>query len=108
MKLGELIEYIKRNIFFQKLCRNKGRETSSRPLFVFKKSLIGGKGKWSIAQFQYISIAFSLAYNKNKPYKTLDYWSRDMLNFNFSEKDLGLVSPAHFVYHFSIKIVLMF
>ena len=30
-----------------------------------------------------------------------------MLNFNFSEKGLGLVSPTHFVYHFSIKIILM-
>ena len=30
-----------------------------------------------------------------------------MLNFNFSEKGLGLVSPPHFVYHFSIKIILM-
>ena len=24
-------------------------------------------------------------------YKALDYWSRDMLNFNFPEKGLGLV-----------------
>ena len=32
--------------------------------------------------------------------ETLDYWSRDMLNFNFSEKGLGLVSPPHFVYDF--------
>ena len=39
-----------------------------------------------------VSIALNLAYNKNKLYKTRDYWSRDnMLNFNFSEKGLGLV-----------------
>ena len=30
-----------------------------------------------------------------------------MLNFNFSEKDLGLVSPPHFVYDFSRKVILM-
>ena len=30
-----------------------------------------------------------------------------MLNFNFSEKGLGLVSPPDFVYDFSRKIVLM-
>ena len=36
--------------------------------------------------------------------KTLDYWSRDMLNFNISEKGLGLVSPPHFVYDFSRKL----
>ena len=27
-----------------------------------------------------------MAYNKNKFYKTLDYWSRDILNFDFLEK----------------------
>ena len=27
MKLGQLIEYNKRNIFFQKLCRKWGKET---------------------------------------------------------------------------------
>ena len=42
-----------------------------------------------------ISIAFGLAYNKNKPHETLDSWSRDMLNFNSSEKGLGLVSQNH-------------
>ena len=30
-----------------------------------------------------------------------------MLNFNFSEKGLGLVSPSNFVYDFSRKIFLM-
>ena len=33
----------------------------------------------------------NLAYNKNKLYKTLDYRSRDMLNFDFLKKDLGIV-----------------
>ena len=40
-------------------------------------------------------------------YKILEYWSRDMLNFNFSEKSLGLVSPPHYVYDFSREIFLM-
>ena len=30
-----------------------------------------------------------------------------MLNFHFSEKGLGLVSPSHFVYDFSRKMFLM-
>ena len=55
-------------------------------------------------QFQYISIDLISAYNKNKQYKTLDFWFRDMVNFNFSKKSLGLVSPPHFVYGFSRKI----
>ena len=62
---------------------------------------------WFATYFQYISIAVNLVYNKNKLYKTLDYWPRDMLTLNFSEKGLGIVSPPHFVYDFSRKIILM-
>ena len=53
------------------------------------------------------SIAINLPYIKNKLSKTLEYWSRDMLNFNFSEKGLRLVSPQHLVYDFSRKMFLM-
>ena len=35
MKFGQLIEYNKRNIFLQKLCRKWGKETNSRPLLIF-------------------------------------------------------------------------
>ena len=62
----------------------------------------------SAAWFWYIAITLNLPYNKSKLYKTLGYWSRDMLNFNFSEKDLGLVSSPHFVHDFSRKTFLMF
>ena len=49
MKFGQLIEYNKRNIFFQKLCGEWGRETSSRSPFIFEKSLKWGESKWSVA-----------------------------------------------------------
>ena len=49
MKLGQLIEYNKRNIFLQQLCRKWGKETSSRSLFIFSKSLIWDESKWSAA-----------------------------------------------------------
>ena len=49
MKFGHLIDYNKRNIFLQKLYEKSGRETSSRPLFIFLKSLIWGESKWSAA-----------------------------------------------------------
>ena len=83
MKFGQFIEYKKKNIFLQKSCRKWGRETSSRPFFVFWKNFILGKSKWSAAWFHYNSIALKLAYNKNKLIKTSHYWSRDMLNFDF-------------------------
>ena len=35
----------------------------------------------------------------------LNYWSRDMLKFDFLEKDLGIVSPSYFVYDFFKKNV---
>ena len=97
MKLGQLIEYNKRNIFLQNLCRKWGRENSSRPLLVFWKSLIWGKSRWSAPYFQYILIALNLTYNKCELYKTLDYWVKVRLNFNFSEKSLGLVSRKMFL-----------
>ena len=49
MKFGQLVECNKRNIFLQKLCQKWGRKTSSRPLYIFQKSLISGESKWSAA-----------------------------------------------------------
>ena len=49
MKLGQLIECNKRNMFHQKLYGKWGWETSSRPLIIFLKSLIWGKRKWPAA-----------------------------------------------------------
>ena len=54
-----------------------------------------------------LKLALKLAYNKSKLHKTLDYWCRDMLNFNFLEKTLGIVSSPHFMYDFSTKLLLM-
>ena len=39
IKFSQLIEYNKRNIFLQKSCREWGKSTSPRPLFVFFKKL---------------------------------------------------------------------
>ena len=60
-----------------------------------------------MAWFQYISIVFNLAYVKNKFHKTLDYWYRDILNFNFIGKSVAIVSPRYFVHDFSRKIFLV-
>ena len=76
-------------------------------LFCFLKSFLWGKSKWPAVWFQCILIVLKLAYLKNKLYKTLDFWSRDMLNFNFLEKSLGIVSLPHFVYDVLRKILLM-
>ena len=107
MKLGQLIKHNKRNIFLQKSCRKWGRKTSSRPLFVFRKSFILRKRKRPAAWFHYISIALESTYNKKKLFRTLHYRSRYMFNFVFLDKDLGIVSWTYFVYDFSTKMFLM-
>ena len=89
MKFGQLIKFNKKNIFRKKW----RRETSSRLLILFyKKALYEAKA----IPLSLVSIHFDRA--------ALGYWSRDMLNFDFSEKGLGLVSPTHFVYDFSRKL----
>ena len=107
MKFGWLIEHSQRNIFLEKLCRKWGRETSSKPLFVFLRSFTLHKSKWSAASPHYISIVLKLTYNRNKLFKTLQYWSRDVINFGFLDNGLGIVSLSHFGYDFSTKMFLM-
>ena len=63
-------------------CRKWARETSSRPLFILKKALYKVKASGLQLKFN-ILIALNLVFNENELYKTLDYCSRDMLNFDF-------------------------
>ena len=102
MKFGNLIKYNKRNIFLQITCREWGRETSSR--YLFKKVLHEAKASGLQLSFNIFRWPSTLAYNKNKLYKTSNYRYRDMLNFDFLEKGLVIVSPQHFVYDFTRKI----
>ena len=56
MKFAQVIEYSKKNVFLQKSCKKRGRETSSRRLFAFLKKLdIRQKGSGQ----QLISIYFN-------------------------------------------------
>ena len=97
MKSGQSIEYKKKNISFQILCGKWDRESSPRLLFVF----------WKKLDMRWKQVTSTCPYNKGKLYKTLDYWSRDMLLFNISEQGLGLVCPPHFVNGFSRKTFLI-
>ena len=40
-------------------------------------------------------------------YNTLDYWPRDLLNFDFIDTDVGKVSSPHFVHNFWRKMFVM-
>ena len=49
-----------------------------------------------------------VAFSKKNLYKTLEYSSRDIVNFDFLEKGLGILSPpSFFVYGFSRKMFFM-
>ena len=106
MKFAKVIEYNMRNILLKKSCGKCGKEKSFEPLLVFKIALYDVKASGLLISFN-ISIVLNLGYNKNKLYKTLDYWSWDILNFDFFEKSKGIVFPPHFVYDFPRKIFLM-
>ena len=106
MELYQVIKYNVINIFHEKSCNKWGRETSSRPRFVFHKALFGVKAIASTL----VSICFGnprLTDNKQKLYETSDYWFRDMLNFDFLKKSLGLASSPHFLHDFWRKIFLL-
>ena len=93
MKFAHLIAYNKRNIFLQISCGKSGRETSSRPLLVFKKVLYVVKSSCSAAHtFRQPSTCHTMKAICTKFYTI--YRLRDMLDFDFLEKD------PYFVYDF--------
>ena len=101
MKFGQVIEY-NMILFFKILCRKWGKEASSR-LFVFLKKP-DTRYKYVVCSFFEVQVRSfnmlwysNLAYHKNKLYQTLEYWFRNLLNFDFLEKTLGIVSPSHFI-----------
>ena len=73
--------------------------------FCFLKKLYMRKKQMLYTLFSIYVDNLQLAYNINKLHKTLGYWSRDMLNFDFWEKDLGVVSPPHSVHDFLRKML---
>ena len=48
---GQLIKYNMKNGFLEKSSRKWGRETSSKPFFVFRKSFMLSKNKWLAPYF---------------------------------------------------------
>ena len=56
---------------------NRGAIFLGRQLSGYQKQMVCGL-------VSYISIALILAYVRNRLFKTLLYWSRDMLNFNIN------------------------
>ena len=90
LKFGKLIEYVMINIFLQKW------------IYIFKGIYFGCH-----CGIYIFLLSVTLTYNQNKLYKISYCWSRDLLNFDFLEKGLWLVSQPQFVHYFSRKMFLV-
>ena len=106
MKYGQLIIYNVRYIFLEIPCRKWGRKTTSR--LIFKNTINRVKTSGRYLSFNIFWYFATWTYDKNKVYKTSDCWFKDMLNFDFLNKCLRLVSPPHFEYDFSNKYALCY
>ena len=77
--------------------RNLVRQQNiTRKIFFFKNMQKMRQNQFQI--FFFLKNDFYVVNNKSKMYKTLHYSSRDMPNFDFLEKSLGIVFPPNFVY----------
>ena len=107
MKFGQLLEHLKNTFYLQNNGKN-GAERLVPDLFFFKKkkrSFTRGESKWLAASFQYISIAFNLAYRINKLYKTLRLLIQRYAQFWFFRKGPGTIFSTYFFFwDFSRKI----
>ena len=83
-------------------------ETLVPDLFlVFKKALYGKEASGQHLSFNMFWYSSIWSYNKNKLHKSSNCCSRGIVNFDFLEKGVGIVSPHHFPYDFLRKIFLM-
>ena len=87
--------------FFQNSCRKLGTKTCSRPLCFLKKR----KHVISLLVLLYLGCPW-LEHTIKTNFRISDCWSRDMLNFNYLGKGLGLVYDI-FGNDFSRKIIIM-
>ena len=92
--------------FFKNHAKNEAGRLVTDLFLSFQKTTVRQKQLVSSFVLTYL-VAPNLAYNRNKLYKTLDYWSRDVFIFDFLEKGLGMVFPPHPVYDFLRKIFVM-
>ena len=106
LKFGRLREYKVRNIVLQKTMQKMRQEGYFQISFLFfEKALYYVKATCLHLVSTYFDSSW-LGHTIKTNWKTLDCWFRDMLNFDFIQKDLKnlrLVFPPHFLYDFSSK-----
>ena len=100
MKFGQLLEHLKNTFYLQNNGKNEAERLVPDLFFFFKKkrSFTRGESKWLAASFQYISIAFNLAYRINKLYKTLRLLIQRYAQFWFFRKGPGTIFSTYFFF----------
>ena len=58
---------------------------------------------YNLVSITFDSLQLGKQLKQNKIYKTLEYSSKDIFNFHFLERGLGIVSLQYFMYEFSRK-----
>ena len=95
--------------FFKSHEENEAGNLVSDLFLFFKKALYEVKASGLQLSFKIFWWSSNwLAYDKNKLHKTLDYWSKNMINFDFLEKVLGIVSPPHCVWFFKKMFFMLY
>ena len=102
--------FILKALFFKNYAKNEAGRLVPDLLLFFKKALDEVKEnclQLSFNMFQQPSIWHTIKINCIKPQPIDHQTIRDMLNLNFSEKSLELVSASHFANNCSIKMIFM-
>ena len=107
MKFDQLIESNVKNFFKKSNAENKAGELVRDLFLFFGKILHEVTANGPHLSFSIFWLSSTWKYNKNKLHKFSVCCSRYMPHFEDLEKDLGVVSPPHFVYNFSRKIFLL-
>ena len=89
--------------FFKNHAENEAGRLVADLYFFFEKALYELKANDQHLNLKICWYSSTWTYNKNKFHKMSNPWSKDMFDFDFLEKDLGIVSPTHFVYDFLRK-----
>ena len=104
MKSGQLINIMLKLMHFKNHAENEpGRLVPDSFSYAFEKIFIWSKRNWPV-NFGKPRLGHTIS---NKHCKASDYWSRDMLNFAFFKKCLGLVTPPYFAHIFSTKVIFL-
>ena len=106
MKFGQFIEYRKSNIFLKNHAENEIGRLVPNFLLFFKKALYEVKASGlSLVSMYFGCLQHSMQWKQ--AVENVGLLIKRFVNFDFSEKGLGIASPPHFMSDFSRKLFLV-